>query len=144
MTEFENDELVRRAEELYAAKLRAVLEPEHLDEFIAIEPDSGDYFLGRTMREVSAAARRAHPQRLTYMMRVGGKAAVHNVNHNSLRPQPVRTPVVKVCWWTADPLSHRIILSPRLRGRPALRSTTPVAMRRPADSPCALRCKSLR
>ena len=71
------NDLVQRAEELYATQLHAILEPEHLNEFIAIEPDSGDYFLGRTMREAGAAAHRAHPGRLTHMMRVGHKAAVY-------------------------------------------------------------------
>ena len=49
MTGPDRDQFVRRAEEIYTARLRAVLEPEHIDEFVAIEPESGDYFLGRTL-----------------------------------------------------------------------------------------------
>jgi len=71
------DEFVRKAEEVYAARLRAVLEPEHMDEFVAIEPESGDYFLGRTLSEAAGAARRSHPDRLTHAMRVGHQAAIH-------------------------------------------------------------------
>jgi hypothetical protein len=71
------DEFVRRAEGVYAARLRAVLEPEHMDEFVAIEPESGDYFLGRTLSEAVGAARRSHPDRLAHAMRVGHKAALH-------------------------------------------------------------------
>jgi len=71
------DEFVRRAEELYTARLRAVLEPAHLDEFVAIEPESGDYFLGKTLSEAIGAARRSHPDRLAHAMRVGHKAALH-------------------------------------------------------------------
>ncbi len=70
-------ELVRRSEEIYATRLRAVLEPEHMDEFVVIEPESGDYFLGRTLREAAAAARRLYPDRLTHAMRVGHTAAIH-------------------------------------------------------------------
>lgn len=70
-------EFVRRAEEVYAARLRAVLEPDHLGEFVAIEPESGDYFLGQTLSEAMGAARRAHPDRLAHAMRVGHKAALH-------------------------------------------------------------------
>lgn len=77
MTEPDVDEFVRRAEEVYATKLRAVLEPDHVDEFVAIEPDSGDYFLGNTMNEATVAARRTYPDRLTHVMRVGHKAALH-------------------------------------------------------------------
>jgi hypothetical protein len=77
MTEPEVDEFVRKAEEVYATKLRAVLEPDHIDEFVAIEPESGDYFLGNTLNEATVAARRAYPDRLTHVMRVGHKAALH-------------------------------------------------------------------
>jgi hypothetical protein len=77
MTGPDRDEFVRRAEAIYSGRLRAVLEPEHMDEFVAIEPTSGEYFLGRTLREAVRAARRVHPDRLTHTMRVGRKAAVH-------------------------------------------------------------------
>jgi hypothetical protein len=70
-------EFVRKAEELYESRLRPVLEAEHRDEFVAIEPESGDYFLGKTLSEAIAAARRSHPDRLAHAMRVGHKAALH-------------------------------------------------------------------
>lgn len=71
------DEFVRRAEAIYVTRLRAVLEPEHNDEFVAIEPESGDYFLGKTLSEASRAARQSHPDRLTHAMRIGHRAALH-------------------------------------------------------------------
>ena len=71
------DEFVRQAEEVYEARLRKVLEPEHMGEFVAIEPESGDYFLGKTVSEAIGAARRSHPDRLAHAMRVGHKAALH-------------------------------------------------------------------
>ena len=71
------DNLVQRAEALYASQLRGVLEPAHLHEFVAIEPESGDYFLGRTLSEAIGASRKAHPDRLVHAMRVGHKAALH-------------------------------------------------------------------
>lgn len=77
MTEAEVEEFVRRAEDVYATRLRAILEPEHVDKFVAIEPDSGEYFLGKTLSEAMAAARRAYPDRLAHAMRVGHKAALH-------------------------------------------------------------------
>lgn len=76
MSEPDVDEFVRRAETVYAAKLQAVLEPDHLDEYVAIEPESGDYFLGKTLNEAARAARQFHPNRLTHVMRVGHKAAL--------------------------------------------------------------------
>lgn len=70
-------DFVRRAEEVYATRLRAVLEPQHVDEFVAIEPESGEYFFGKTISEAIGAARRSHPDRLAHAMRVGHKAALH-------------------------------------------------------------------
>jgi hypothetical protein len=73
----EVDEFVRRAEQVYTSRLRTVLEPDHKDEFVAIEPESGDYFLGNTLSEAVGAARRCHPDRPAHAMRVGHKAALH-------------------------------------------------------------------
>ena len=47
MTAINVDEFVRRAEEIYTTRLRGFLESEHIDDFVAIEPESGDYFLER-------------------------------------------------------------------------------------------------
>ncbi len=77
MTKLETQELVRAAEEIYYARLQAILEPEHLHAFVAIEPQSGDYFLGNKLSEASQAARQVYPDRLTHIMRVGHRAAVH-------------------------------------------------------------------
>ena len=77
MTASNVEEFVRAAEALYESRLRQLLEPDHVDEFVAIEPDSGDYFLGKTLSEAIGAARRSHPDRLAHAMRVGHKAALH-------------------------------------------------------------------
>jgi hypothetical protein len=77
MTDAEVAEFVRQAEEIYANRLRSVLEPDHVDDFVAIEPQSGDYFLGKTLSEAAQSARRAYPDRWTHAMRVGHSAALH-------------------------------------------------------------------
>jgi hypothetical protein len=77
MAESDVSAFVSKAEDIYAARLRSILEPEHADEFVAIEPESGDYFLGTTLSEATQAARRAYPDRLTHAMRVGHRAALH-------------------------------------------------------------------
>lgn len=77
MTTQSLDDLVRTAERLYEERLREQLESEHRDEFVAIEPISGDYFLGKSLSEAIGAARDAHPDRLAHAMRVGHKTAVH-------------------------------------------------------------------
>jgi len=70
-------DLARRAEAIYALRLKDVLEPTHRDQFVAIEPDSGDYFLGHTLSEAIGLARKAHPDRLAHALRVGHRTAVH-------------------------------------------------------------------
>jgi hypothetical protein len=77
MSEPSIHEFVERAEAIYARRLRQLLEPEHADEFVAIEPESGDHFLGKTLSEAMQAARRSHPNKLVHAMRIGHRAALH-------------------------------------------------------------------
>ena len=70
-------DLYERADRLYQERLRSELERTHLNSFVAIEPESGDYFLGRTLSEASAAANTAHPDRRCCILRVGHSVAVH-------------------------------------------------------------------
>ena len=72
-----DSELFRRAEQIYEERLRSDLEKSHLHYFVAIEPDSGDHFLGRTLSEASAAARAKHPNRRCGVFRVGHDTTVH-------------------------------------------------------------------
>jgi hypothetical protein len=64
-------ELFERADRYYQDRLRSKLERTHLNSFVAVEPESGDYFLGRTLSEASAAASAAHPDRRCCVLRVG-------------------------------------------------------------------------
>ena len=70
------EDVVRRATQLYEEKLRENLEKTNMNDFVAIEPDSGEYFFGKTLSEAIQASRAAHPDRLAFAMRVGHSAAV--------------------------------------------------------------------
>lgn len=70
-------ELARQAEWIYEHRLKATVEQSNPDDFVAIEPVSGDYFVGPTLSEAIGAARRAHPDRLAYGLRIGHRIAVH-------------------------------------------------------------------
>jgi hypothetical protein len=70
-------ETARLAESIYHERHKDRLEKTHPNEFVAIEPLSGDFFLGHTLSEAIGAARKAHPNRLSHALRVGHKAAVH-------------------------------------------------------------------
>ena len=69
--------VAKRAKELYAERLQTELESEHLNRFVAIEPESAEYFLGDTFSEAVGAARVAHPDRISFVIRIGHQAAVH-------------------------------------------------------------------
>lgn len=72
----EQSELARTATAFYESELRATLERTHLNEFVAIEPESRTYYFGRTLTEAIQAARRAQPERYPFVMRVGHRAAI--------------------------------------------------------------------
>jgi hypothetical protein len=73
----EIDEFVRPAERFYNERLRSQLEESHPDEFVALEPVSGEYFLGRTLSEAMGAAKAKYPNRFSHAFRVGHEAALH-------------------------------------------------------------------
>jgi hypothetical protein len=72
-----SEQLARDARRVYDERLKALLEPVHNDEFVAIEPQSGDFYLGTTLSEAVGHARKAHPDRLIHVMRVGRESAIH-------------------------------------------------------------------
>ena len=65
------------AKQVYEEDLRSRLEWEHRDDFVAIEPTSRSYFVGKTFLEVALAAKAAYPERKSFVMRVGHEAAFH-------------------------------------------------------------------
>jgi hypothetical protein len=73
----ELEAFARRAETIYQQRWQAQFERSHPDKFVALEPDSGDAFLGETLSEAINASRQRYPDRLAFGMRVGHRAAVH-------------------------------------------------------------------
>ena len=69
-------ELARRARQIYDQRLRRKLEATNPDDFVAIEPESGEFFLGKTLSQAIQAARAAHPERLSFALRVGHETTV--------------------------------------------------------------------
>ena len=69
------DPLSESGQRLYDERLRGILEPEHTGEFVAIEPDTEQYFLGSTGLAALRAGREALPGKLFYLLRVGSDAA---------------------------------------------------------------------
>lgn len=57
------------------AQIRSELETRHHGDYVMIEVDSGDYFVGKTPQEALSQAQVAHPGRAFYLIRIGYKAA---------------------------------------------------------------------
>jgi hypothetical protein len=72
-----SDSIAEAAKTIYEQRLRGMLEESHMNEFVAIEPISGDYFLGQTLSEAIGASRTKYPNMLAHAIRVGHRAAVH-------------------------------------------------------------------
>ena len=69
--------VIERAKRIYAEQLQTVLESQHRNRFVAIEPESGEYFLGDTFDEAVKSAQAKHPSRLSHTIRIGHPAAFH-------------------------------------------------------------------
>ena len=77
MVSDETNAVIARAKRLYTEQLQAVLESRHAGRYVAIEPESGEYFLGDTFDEAVRSARTKYPSRLSHTIRIGQRAAFH-------------------------------------------------------------------
>jgi hypothetical protein len=72
-TPYSTEELDRRGWQRYA-ELRPDLEAQHYGEFVMIEVDSGDAFLGATPQEALHRAQAGYPDNAFCLIRIGYKA----------------------------------------------------------------------
>lgn len=68
--QFDQRKVISGGKEIYN-RIQEKLEPKHRGEIVAIEVDSEDYFLGRTVTEATSEARKRHPDKVFYFVRVG-------------------------------------------------------------------------
>ncbi len=64
-------DLVDEGRLFYEAQLKTLLEPTHTGEFLAVEPISGRYFLGKDRNQVALEAINTMPNSRFYLMRIG-------------------------------------------------------------------------
>lgn len=64
-------DVTRRGRALYEAKLKAVLEPEYNNRFVAIHPDSGEYAVADSTGNAMRAIRKSRPQGRLYLTKIG-------------------------------------------------------------------------
>jgi len=70
----DKDEHVNKGEKIYE-KIKDKLVPEHKGDFIAIEVDTGDYFVGKDPIEADEKAREIYPDAVFFLARIGYRAA---------------------------------------------------------------------
>jgi hypothetical protein len=66
-------------------KLDAELREQYYGKFMAIDAESGDYFLGATMIEADTQARAKYPGKVFYVGRIGYRAAIKYHGHMPLQ-----------------------------------------------------------
>ena len=67
-----------KGDRIYQEQLKDLLEKDHKGEFVAIEVESGAYFLGKTPEEALEKARKEFLNRIFHLIRVG-HAGVYKV-----------------------------------------------------------------
>ena len=72
----ETRSVIERSKRIYEQH-KQTLEAQHRGRFVAIEPESGDYFLSDTFDDAVNAARSKYPTRLSHTIRIGHEAAFH-------------------------------------------------------------------
>ena len=71
-------ELAQEGEEIYKSRLKRKLEEKHRGKIIAIDVDSGEYFMGKTVLEAVEKGRQKYPNKVFHVIRVG-YPAVHSI-----------------------------------------------------------------
>lgn len=69
--------IAKQAKRIYESRLKADLEANHRGQFVAIEPVSESFYLGDQFIDAAMAAKKAHPNRKSFVIRVGHEAAFH-------------------------------------------------------------------
>lgn len=81
-----NNKIAELGRKFYQDHLKKILEPDHIGEFVSIEPESGQYFLGKTGGEAIAEGNKIFPDKILFLARIGYKSAYKiggfNANRN--------------------------------------------------------------
>lgn len=64
------------AKQVYEEKWQDALESQHMGDLIAVEPESKDYVLGKTLAEVDRACHERFGDKPVHVFRIGGGGAV--------------------------------------------------------------------
>ncbi len=66
--------IAERGQKIYEDRLKDEMEPRHKGRIIAIEVETGDYFLGDSVIEAVNKAKEKYPDKVFFIARIGYKA----------------------------------------------------------------------
>lgn len=72
---FDVKDLARRGQAVYEQELRRLVEAQHHGRFLALEPDTKQYWVGETIEKVCRQARTALPGKFFHLIRIGSATA---------------------------------------------------------------------
>ena len=75
----------QRARAVYEDRIRQLVEKDHMHDYIAIEPDTGEYEISAGFGEALSTLKDRRPNAVSCLLRIGHKAAI-----TGLRGRPVR------------------------------------------------------
>lgn len=70
-----DESILTKGKEIYL-KIKDQLEPDHNGKIVAIEVDSGEYFIGKTLFEANDKAREKYLNKQLYFARIGTDVAM--------------------------------------------------------------------
>lgn len=71
---FNTKDFARKGQEVYERKYKKDLESRCKGKIVAVEPESGDIFIGNSVLEAAAEAKKVYPDRFFHFVRIGYKA----------------------------------------------------------------------
>ena len=69
--------LSKSAKVFYESELKEQMEATRFGDFIAIEPESKQFFVASRFVDAALAAKNAIPEKMSFVIRIGHDAAVH-------------------------------------------------------------------
>jgi len=73
-THYSTEEIASLGREIYAKRLKPLLEPENIGKFLVIDIETGDYEMDENGEAASLRARNKKPDGVRFAMRIGHRA----------------------------------------------------------------------
>jgi hypothetical protein len=73
-------EVAERGKKFYEEHLKSILEPQENGKFVAIEPESENYFVGATAVEAVKKGQEVFPKKIFFMVRIGFPYRIRGCN----------------------------------------------------------------